>query len=559
MAKNNDSKRNPSAPSRVYKSSDVHKRRVNRKDQKKTAEASREVEAKREASFQREGRVRQEVPSRREIEARQEASPQRELETRREAPVPQESRVRRDKPTPRKRRKPNKAETHQHQVAPQTIRAPREEMPVSEELLVEEPFAEENSGRPAVVITPQFGGKTDAERAADERWFAAMREENPAGEEQRAFESAEHKEATAPASAANAKSDLPVNPANVGSDSLASAANVGSDSPANAANVESDSAAVQNNVPFNQRPTERIESRATEAAGLAAQVAQAAGAAAGTEAAEASPDATVAMPVVPPITGAETEQVAEEKPESKRAKFVKRVSSVIPSSRKMRVAIIAGSLAFILAIVLVSLFAWNRWYRFDDHADMQGEWYVVGSTVPVMIDETSIHLTDDVTYQYEINDHDKTISYTFGPMAGQGRYWFSDDRKYLVITDGDSFTGENTAFDDLMHMFADLPDKVSGSNIKLPEGEGIIAFSREPDPQAVAKKQEEEKAKAEAEEAARKEEERRAAEEAAEAEAYYSYEEEVVEETPAETPPAQETPAETPPAEEAPAEGSAEG
>ena len=163
-------------------------------------------------------------------------------------------------------------------------------------------------------------------------------------------------------------------------------------------------------------------------------------------------------------------------------------------------------------------------------------------------DPENPRVTNDVVYQYELNTQDKTIRYTFGPMNGQGRYWFSDDRQYLVITDGDQFTSTGTAVDDLLRQFRELIDTAQGHETALPAGEGIIAFSREPDAKALEKERADAEAKKKAEEEARKAEERRAAEEAAAQAAEYeegNYEEEPAgEEAPAEEPPAEERPAE---------------
>lgn len=152
------------------------------------------------------------------------------------------------------------------------------------------------------------------------------------------------------------------------------------------------------------------------------------------------------------------------------------------SKGKRRFALRGIALAVLLVVLVVvvgvgAAFAWNRWGRFDDHADMQGQWYVLGTTVPVTIDERSIHLTDDVSYEYEIDDHGKTIRYTFGPMQGQGRYWFSDDRKFFAITDGEGYTGAATAFEDIAHSFT---AEEGATGAKLPDGEGVIVFGREP-------------------------------------------------------------------------------
>ena len=105
----------------------------------------------------------------------------------------------------------------------------------------------------------------------------------------------------------------------------------------------------------------------------------------------------------------------------------------------------------------------------------------MGTEVPITIDAETIRFNEEVSYNYEINPREKTISYTFGPMAGQGRYWFSDDRKHLVITDGDGYTAAGTTVDDLIHAFLDFSTSTGGGIVEMPQGEGIIAFSRTPE------------------------------------------------------------------------------
>lgn len=205
------------------------------------------------------------------------------------------------------------------------------------------------------------------------------------------------------------------------------------------------------------------------------------------------------------------------------------IASDMPASKPRRkVKGVLLGLALVVALVLVgagAMFAWDRWGRFDDHADMQGQWYVLGSTTPLTIDEKAIHLTDDVAYEYTLDDHAKTIRYVFGPMQGQGRYWFSNDRNFLAITDGDSFTDASTAFEDILHAFDDLVSSGAITGTKLPEGDGVIVFCRQPGNLASmvkeagerAKKQAEEKKAREAAEAERAAAEKQAAEEEAEA------------------------------------------
>ena len=105
----------------------------------------------------------------------------------------------------------------------------------------------------------------------------------------------------------------------------------------------------------------------------------------------------------------------------------------------------------------------------------------MGTEVPITIDAETIRFNEEVSYNYEINPREKTISYTFGPMAGQGRYWFSDDRKHLVITDGDGYTAAGTTVDDLIRAFLDFSTAAGGGVVELPQGEGVIAFSRTPE------------------------------------------------------------------------------
>ena len=142
---------------------------------------------------------------------------------------------------------------------------------------------------------------------------------------------------------------------------------------------------------------------------------------------------------------------------------------------------IAIAVVMVVAVIAVALFAFNRWGRYDDHADLQGTWYVLGTEVPITIDADTIRFNDEVSYHYEIDAREKTISYTFGPMSGQGRYWFSEDRKHLVITDGDGYTAAGTTVDDLIHAFLDFSTAAGGGIVELPQGEGIIAFSRVPE------------------------------------------------------------------------------
>lgn len=451
MAKKDDEQRNADTPSRVYRSSDVHKRRVDRKGNPKPASraASEGV---------RGGKV----------------------------------------------------------VAPEDGRD------------VEDGATDRNDSD--VVLKPRFGKRSEAQRQSDERWFAAMR---------------------------GSEAGYPTRPMNLPEVQQAEGASIADELAGEVAvEVEQDAASAS---ALEAPASDMKEATQADAQGQQADQDQQEG--------EAVSDEQPAEKESGKPSAAKAAQEAKARRAAQAAKAFgkrlkpgssKRDSAKQPHSKKLRIVVIVAAIVVVLACVTGLAFAWNRWYRFDDHADLQGTWYVVGTTVPVEIDATSIKLTDDVTYQYEINTREKTLSYTFGPMSGQGRYWFSDDRLNLVITDGDQYTAAGTAFEDLLRAFSDSFDRVTGSDLRLPEGEGIIALSRTPDAAALAKEQAEAEAKKKQEEEEAKQAEQEAAAEADAAEEYY-YEEEYYEEGPSEEVPAEDSSAEGAAGEEIAAEGSSEG
>jgi len=162
----------------------------------------------------------------------------------------------------------------------------------------------------------------------------------------------------------------------------------------------------------------------------------------------------------------EGEEVSEDG--KKRKRF-----SVKPGS--IRIVVLALFAFLILAAVAwASFLAWDRWGRYDDHADIQGEWYVDGTAALVTIDENAIHLDERVAYAYELNEHDKTIRFSFGSWEGQGRYRFSDDRRRLLVIDGE-FTSMGNLLDDLAQPFDEMA--VVGSRSALASGEGATSGS----------------------------------------------------------------------------------
>ena len=166
------------------------------------------------------------------------------------------------------------------------------------------------------------------------------------------------------------------------------------------------------------------------------------------------------------VVDAETE--SEEDAEEDAAKHAK------PKKRrwKLVVGIIFGIIVAAM-LVTVGYIAGNRWVRYDDAADMQGRWYVYGTDVPLRFENNSIVINDNTSYAYHIDPTAKTIEYTFGNLAGRGRYWFNAERDVLIITDGADYTMWSTLLDDVSYDLGCL----FGKN-ELPAAESSIVLSR---------------------------------------------------------------------------------
>lgn len=126
-------------------------------------------------------------------------------------------------------------------------------------------------------------------------------------------------------------------------------------------------------------------------------------------------------------------------------------------------------------IVVLGAFSWDRWLRFDDAADIQGNWQASGQAAVVVIDGKQMHLTDEVAYDYALDTWAKTIDFSFGKLSGSGTYRFSDDRMTLTIVEG----GKADLVGDFLRMFglgvdaeseSDLPTTVFEKVANEPEG-----------------------------------------------------------------------------------------
>lgn len=131
------------------------------------------------------------------------------------------------------------------------------------------------------------------------------------------------------------------------------------------------------------------------------------------------------------------EQKAQAAAEAKSQQTSKNAAPKRASKVSKRTKIV---LALVLAVVLavgatVAYCVWDIWYRYDDTADIQGEW-ISQEGAALIIDGSQMRLTDTVSYAYTIDTQAKTISFTYANAQGQAAYHFSPDRQQLVIEDG---------------------------------------------------------------------------------------------------------------------------
>lgn len=90
-----------------------------------------------------------------------------------------------------------------------------------------------------------------------------------------------------------------------------------------------------------------------------------------------------------------------------------------------------------IIIAWILFIACTRWILVSDATDIQGTWSIAGSEKEVPITDTQITLSDDVTYNYTLDETSKTIEISLGTMSGKSHYVFSLNRQQIVIFDGD--------------------------------------------------------------------------------------------------------------------------
>ena len=112
-------------------------------------------------------------------------------------------------------------------------------------------------------------------------------------------------------------------------------------------------------------------------------------------------------------------------------------------NRILKIVAVCLAAVLVACAAVAAFWAWDTWLRFDDSADIQGEWLTANGTALVVIDAEEIHMPDSVDFKYTLDTNNKTISYTFVDLTGGGSYEFSRDRATLTITESD---GSQTVF-----------------------------------------------------------------------------------------------------------------
>lgn len=111
------------------------------------------------------------------------------------------------------------------------------------------------------------------------------------------------------------------------------------------------------------------------------------------------------------------------------------------SVRKI-ILLVVGILVAV-ALALGAFFLWDKYLRYDDAADIQGEWRTQDGSMTVVIDSTDIRMPD-LEYAYEIDTSAKTLTFTFSDLSGSGSYEFSGDRTQLTIVEGQGDSAATT-------------------------------------------------------------------------------------------------------------------
>lgn len=141
-----------------------------------------------------------------------------------------------------------------------------------------------------------------------------------------------------------------------------------------------------------------------------------------------------------PVRGKHAKHAASPTVEAKpqRTGETPRVSQAMKRKKKSR---IPRPLKVVLVIILMAIIGvgafltWDYLFRYDDAQDFQGQWKIEGSNNSIVITDSEIRLTDSVSFEYELNTFEKTVTYKFANYTGVGSYVFSPERDVLTLTD----------------------------------------------------------------------------------------------------------------------------
>lgn len=132
------------------------------------------------------------------------------------------------------------------------------------------------------------------------------------------------------------------------------------------------------------------------------------------------------------------QKASDYSPDKERAKGA-RLKAALRAKRR-RIAMLSAVALALVALAVSGLLFWNTYLRYDDAVDIQGEWQVIDGSSTVVIDADSIRMPQLLDYEYSIDTWAKTIDFSFTDLSGGGSYSFSDDRRVLIIKEGE---GEN--------------------------------------------------------------------------------------------------------------------
>lgn len=138
-----------------------------------------------------------------------------------------------------------------------------------------------------------------------------------------------------------------------------------------------------------------------------------------------------------------------------------------PKKQKKRRIPLPVKIVLVVALVVAlaggGYLVWDYLFRYDDAKDFQGQWKIEGTNASIVITDSEIRLTDSVSFGYELNTFEKTLTYSYASFTGEGSYVFSPERDVLTITDVSTDPDEGDT-NQSMHLL-----KVSNQAVGEPE------------------------------------------------------------------------------------------